>query len=257
MKVTILGCGPSAGVPLCNGEWGVCDPRNPRNRRTRTSAALTLKDGQVWLIDTSPDLRQQVLRETITRIDGVLLTHAHADHINGLDDLRPFYFAHKKTIPLYTDADTLQSVRARFPYLAHQKEGTASTYPLFLGFHEIVPLEPFDMAGVQVIPFEQDHGHSISLGFRFPTFAYSTDVLHLSQTALDVLKGVDTWVVDCMDIAPHRTHTHLDRTLEWIEIVRPNKAVLTHLSQAIDVEAIKLRLPPHVEPAYDGMVFEV
>ncbi|MGL4426711.1 MAG: MBL fold metallo-hydrolase [Alphaproteobacteria bacterium] len=256
MKLTILGCGPSGGVPLSHGEWGACDPKNPRNNRTRTSAALTFDNGQVWLIDASPDLRQQLLRERIKHVAGVLLTHNHADHINGLDDLRPFYFAYLQQIQVYADTKTLQELRGKFPYFFNQPEGTEAIYPLFFQFHELM-LQPFEIEGVQVVPFVQNHGYSSSLGFRFPTFAYSTDVVSLSPEALALLEGIDLWVVDCMDIAPRPTHAHLELTLSWIEKIKPKKALLTHMGQAMDFETLCQKLPPGVEPAYDGLMLDL
>jgi phosphoribosyl 1,2-cyclic phosphate phosphodiesterase len=252
MKLTVLGCGPSGGVPLSHGEWGACDPTDPRNNRTRTSVALTFDSGHIWLIDASPDLRQQLLREQIKQVAGVLLTHSHADHINGLDDLRPFYFAYQQQIQLHADAKTLQELRGKFPYFFTQPEGAEAVYPLFFKFHELT-LQPFDIEGIRVIPFQQNHGYSSSLGFRFPTFAYSTDVVSLSSEALALLEGIDLWLVDCMDRVPRPTHAHLELTLSWIEKIKPKKTLLIHMSQSMDFKALCRQLPLGVEPAYDGL----
>lgn len=252
LTVTILGCGASGGVPLITGYWGNCDPLNPKNVRTRSSIALTI-DQTVWLIDMTPDLRAQCLRENITRIDGVLCTHTHFDHIAGLDELKPFSFAQKKPIPLYASAEHLEELRLRFPYAFPYADESYSP-DIYKHFIEPIVIDkPFDIQGVPVIPILQDHRYSVSLGFRFPSFAYSTDVWQLDDHAMDALKDLDVWIVDCLDIAPRATHTHWERTSQWIHELRPRKTILTHMSHFIDFQTFGNTLPQDVFLAYDGM----
>jgi phosphoribosyl 1,2-cyclic phosphate phosphodiesterase len=257
MKLTVLGCGPSGGVPLIGNVWGRCDPTNPKNARLRTSLLVEEGDFKV-LIDTSPDLRQQLLREDVGRVDAVLYTHAHSDHAHGIDELRPIYFGRERNaIPLYGSAATLQEIRERFGYLFATIEDSdkASLYPCIVEPRVIEG--SFEVCGIPVVAFNQDHGHGFTTGFRFNRFAYSTDVKALSDEAFEVLKGVDVWFVDCLDREPRPTHAHLDLTLSWIELLRPRRTILIHMNHTMDYEALKVELPEGVEPAYDGMVVEV
>ncbi len=237
--------------------WGRCDPLNPKNYRLRTS--LLIDDGaHKILIDTSPDLRQQLLRTQVKWVDAVLYTHAHSDHAHGIDELRPMYFGGKQTtIPLYGAAHVLSEIQERFEYLFTPLEDPdkASIYPRIVESHVIHG--DFQLLGHKIIAFDQDHGHSISTGYRFDRFAYSTDVKSLGPKAFEVLKGIDTWFVDCLDYTPRPTHAHLELTLSWIAQVKPRRAILIHMNQLLDYETLKAQLPPGVEPAYDGMVVEV
>ena len=255
MKVTILGCGASTGVPQIGGDWGVCDPTNPRNRRTRPSV-LVEAQGTNILIDTSPDLRSQLLANRISRIDAVLYTHDHADHVHGIDDLRMVYrLTGRRKIPAYADPTTMVTLTRRFAYLF---EGFGDAEAMYRPI--LIPREidgPFTCHGVAVTPFVQDHGICASLGFRIGGFAYSTDVVRLGDEAFAVLAGVDTWVVDCLrDGDEHPTHANLATTLGWIARVRPRRAVFTHMNHQADYERMKAACPPGVEPGYDGMVIE-
>jgi phosphoribosyl 1,2-cyclic phosphate phosphodiesterase len=254
MRVTILGCGASGGVPLITGEWGACDPTNPKNRRRRASIAVETNQTTL-LVDTSPDLREQCLSNGIQKIDAALYTHDHADHTQGLDDLRPFIHAQKKPIPLYGDIETLNDLKDRFSYAFPIAENPPEIYRPFVSAHIIEG--PFVVGDITVTPFLQGHGYSMSLGFRFGKMAYSTDVLTLDEAAFQALEGIDVWIVDCLAMDPRPTHTHLSQTLEWIERVKPRRAYLTHMSHHLDYETLARLLPPGVAPAYDGMVIEV
>lgn len=253
MKVTVLGCGSSMGVPLIGGDWGDCDPAEPRNRRLRVS--LLVEEGPTrLLVDTSPDLRQQLIGAGINRVSAILYTHAHADHLHGIDDIRGLNMGMGAPIDAYADAVTLATIQERFGYVFQPLKGDYYYKPT------LIPRTidgPFEIGGIQIRPFAQDHGFSKSLGFRFGRVAYSTDVVNLDEAAFETLDGVDLWIVDAFRIEPHVTHTHLARTLEWIERVKPKRAVLTHMSQWLDYNRVKAMVPAHVEPAYDGMVLDV
>ena len=257
MKVTVLGCGPSAGVPTIGQIWGKCDPSNPKNRRRR--AAIAVEDrGATILVDTPPDLREGLLACDIGRIDAVIFTHAHADHIHGIDDLRVPSWSLKRPIPAYGSVKTFATLHERFGYtIDGVKQANASGYY----YQPIIEPHPggshFIAAGVPVTTFEQTHGRTASLGLRFGAFAYSTDVFALDAAAFAALEGVEVWMVDCLRREPHVTHSHLPQTLAWIERVGARHAILTHMDDSLDYETLRRELPPNVEPAFDGMIFEV
>ncbi|MDE1900338.1 MAG: MBL fold metallo-hydrolase [Alphaproteobacteria bacterium] len=254
MKVTVLGCGSSGGVPLIGGNWGKCDPANPRNRRTRVSVLVEQGDTTL-IVDTSPDMRQQLLACDLKKLDAVLYTHAHADHCHGIDDLRSINWLAQKPVDVYADARTLAELENRFAYIfAVKGQGQGSYYKPAVAVHEITGA--FNVGDIAVMPFVQEHGKITSLGFRFGDFAYSTDVHRLDGAAFDALRGVKTWLVDCVRETPHPTHSHLEQTLQWIERVNPERAFLTHMNQDMDYETLCNKLPRGVEPAYDGMIIE-
>jgi phosphoribosyl 1,2-cyclic phosphate phosphodiesterase len=253
MRVTVLGCGPSTGVPVIGGRWGRCDPADPRNRRRRVSA-LVETGGATILIDTSPDLREQLLDAGVSRIDAVLMTHAHADHLHGIDDLRSVNRLMRAEIPLYADGATLREIRARFGYVL-DPIAAGRFYKPMLTPHEIAG--PFAAAGVPVVPFAQDHGFGTTLGFRIGGFAYSTDVTELDERAFAALAGSELWIVDCLRREPHPTHSHLAKTLGWIARVKPRRAVLTHMDQSLDYRELCAELPAGVEPGRDGLVIDL
>jgi phosphoribosyl 1,2-cyclic phosphate phosphodiesterase len=256
MKVTILGCGPSGGVPMIGEDWGACDRSNPRNRRRRASI-LVQERGATLLVDTSPDMRLQLLDAGIGRLDAILFTHAHADHTHGIDEVRALNRAMGEPMPIYASAETLTELRQRFAYIFRPQDPAAGAV-----FYKpaLIPNTidgPFEVAGVAVTPFAQDHGFSKTLGFRFGAVAYSTDVVNLDEGAFAALAGVQVWIVDCYRRTPHPTHTHLARTLEWIDRVRPKRAILTHMDRELDYDTLCRELPAGVEPAYDGLTAEV
>ncbi len=254
MKVTILGCGASWGVPAIGPDWGRCDPADPRNRRRRGSLLVESR-GRALLIDTSPDLREQLLDAGVARIDAVLLTHAHADHLHGIDDLRQVNQLIGKVIPFYGAAAALAEARQRFGYAFMPPTPGKPLYRPALTPHEIAG--PFVAAGMRVVPFLQDHGYSTTLGFRIGAVAYSTDVTTLDDNAFKTLDGTELWVVDCLRREPHATHSHVAKTLAWIERVRPRRAVLVHMDQSLDYRELAAELPEGVEPGRDGLVIEL
>lgn len=258
MRITVLGCGGAGGVPLIGNQWGACDPNNPRNRRRRVSI-LVSEGGTNLLVDTSPDLRLQLLDAGIDNLDAVLYTHTHADHVHGIDELREINRLHRKVIDIYADAKTLQTLHERFAYVFNPpmaKGGEFRYYKPCLEGHEITPGKPFSVGGIEILPFEQDHGFMTSLGFRFGDMAYSTDVAELPETAFAALEGVKVWVVSCLRLEPHPTHAHFERVLGWIDRVKPERAVLTHMSLTLDYDTLAAMCPEGVEPAHDGLMLE-
>lgn len=256
MRVTMLGCGPSWGVPRIGGDWGACDPTNPKNRRRRVSILVEEGDAAL-LVDTSPDLREQLLDADARRVDAVLFTHAHADHTHGIDDLRSINRMMGKPLPIYAMPPIMDELKARFRYIFAPVDPGAGTmfYKPAVEPHEIDG--PFVAAGIPVVPFAQDHGFSVTTGFRFGRFAYSTDARELDEAAFAVLEGVDVWIVDCIRRTPHPTHSHVERTLAWIARVKPRHAVFTHMDQTLDYETLRRELPAGVEPGYDGLVLDL
>lgn len=255
MKVTVLGCGTSGGVPQVGLGWGDCDPAEPRNRRRRASI-LVEEAGTSILIDTSPDCREQLLDANVTHLDAILYTHAHADHCHGIDDLRWLCHAMGSEIPVYSDVETISALKHRFEYCFTPLDPKAGRYFYKPVLTPHIVNDNFYINDLKVIPFIQDHGHSISLGFRIGKFAYSTDVVELSDDAFHILHGIDTWIVDALQPGEHPTHAHLDKTLRWINRVRPRHSVITHMNTRMDYQTLKDELPASVEPAYDGMVLE-
>ena len=255
MKVTVLGCGPSSGVPTITGDWGACDPENSKNRRRRPSILIE-KDGVNVLVDTSPDLREQLIDAECRQIDAVLYTHEHADHVMGIDDLRGIQRHMGRKIDVFAEKPVLDRLKLRFGYLFEGIQDPEDLYRPILIPHEI-PAEPFTVGPFLVEAIQQDHGICTSLGFRIGDFAYSTDVVRLSDEALESLGGTKTWIVDSLrDGGEHPTHANVETTLSWISRVGPSKAYLTHMNFQADYETLLKRLPAGVEPAYDGLVIE-
>ncbi len=256
MKVTVLGCGGSGGVPLVGPVWGECDPSNPKNRRFRPSI-LVEEDGRRLLVDTSPDLRQQLLASEIDSLDAVLFTHSHADHCHGIDDLRPLIYKQGSPINAYSDDETLNALRHRFAYAFESSRQSGSFYGALLCDHTISVGEPFEAAGFTCTAFTQTHGKWITLGFRIDALGYSPDAAEISEAGLETLKGVDCWIVDCLRYEPHPSHAHFRRALDWIERIAPRRAVLTHMNHTLDYADLAVRCPEGVEPGYDGLVIDV
>jgi phosphoribosyl 1,2-cyclic phosphate phosphodiesterase len=250
----MLGCGPSTGVPAIGPDWGACDPSDPRNRRRRASLLIECH-GKTILIDTSPDLREQLLDAQVARLDAVILTHAHADHLHGIDDLRSVNRLMKRPILLYADSATLGELRRRFDYVFDPAPSDGYFYKPHLVPHVIDG--PFTAAGLPIVPFVQDHGFSATLGFRIGALGYSTDVVELDDAAFAALSGIEWWIVDCLRYESHPTHSHLAKTLSWIERLNPGQAVLTHMDRQLDYQELAAQLPPGVEPGRDGLVIDL
>ncbi len=270
-RAVILGCGSSGGVPRVGGpdgagDWGTCDQAEPKNRRLRCSLLVERRPAgggfdrtgvTSVLIDTSPDVRAQLISACAEHIDAVVLTHDHADQTHGLDDLRAFAIRSRRRVPVYLDRRVAGAVIERFRYCFEQAEG--SWYPPIL---EELPTPPcgqaFSITGpggdISVIPFLQSHGPIDSYGYRIGPLAYSSDVFDLPEESFAVLAGVSVWIVDALQMTAHGTHAHLEKTLGWIERVRPKRAILTNLHNTMDYQTLKRLLPPHIEPAYDGLV---
>jgi phosphoribosyl 1,2-cyclic phosphate phosphodiesterase len=256
-SVTILGCGSSGGVPLLGLGWGQCNPKNPRNRRRRCSILVerTAEDGAATrvLVDTSPDVREQLLDAGANWVDGLLFTHGHADHTHGIDDLRALFIANRRRIETYCDEATWRVLEQRFGYCFMTPPGSA--YPPIANVHRIGPGNPVTVDGpggpVTAVPLLQDHGEIASLGFRFGDMAYSSDLVDLPPESIEVLAGIELWIVDAQFDQPQPSHFHLDLTLEWIERIKPKRAILTNMNSDLDYEKLLARLPTNVEPGYD------
>ncbi len=267
LRITVLGCGSSPGVPRIGprigGDWGACDPANPKNRRRRCSILAQTIDakGQTTnvLVDTSPDMREQVLEVGLGSVDGVLFTHAHADHIHGIDDLRGFWMNTGERVDIYADKVTLARLHEAFGYCFETPAGSA--YPPILNAHEIHAWEPVTINGeggaLLSLPIVQQHGPIDTFGFRIGGFAYSPDVKDLNDAAIEALQDLDVWMVDALRDKPHPSHFSLQEALQWIERIKPKRAILTHMHIDLDYDTLRRTLPSHVEPAYDGMVIEL
>jgi phosphoribosyl 1,2-cyclic phosphate phosphodiesterase len=254
MKITVLGSGSSSGVPFIGCDCKVCRSDNPKNKRTRVSCLIEI-NGINLLIDTSPDLRQQALKSDLRKVHAVLYTHDHADHSHGIDDLRSFNYLSGNSLPVYSNAATLSSLKERFPYAFQNKPENVWVRPSLIP--NVIPDQPIhkmDVLGVQITAFEQTHGKSKTLGYRIGDFAYSTDTDNLPESAFEALTGVKLWIVDCIRYNKSYGHASLEQSLGWIKRVKPEQAVLTHMSHDFDYDTLKAELPEGVAPGYDGMV---
>ncbi len=262
LRFTILGCGSSGGVPRPALGWGVCDPSNPKNRRRRTSLLVERHNGTGItriLVDTSPDLREQLLDAEVDRLDAVLFTHEHADHTHGIDDLRGLFIKHRKRVDVYLDEPTSRSMRARFGYCFQSPPG--SEYPPIVNEHRLSPGQSVTVHGeggpITALPVLQEHGDIPSLGFRFGALAYSCDLSSLPDASAAALSGTEVWIVDALRYRPHPSHFSVDDALSWIARIKPGRAILTNLHSDLDYDELRGKLPPHVEPAFDGMRIEL
>ncbi|MGH7246980.1 MAG: MBL fold metallo-hydrolase [Pseudomonadota bacterium] len=287
LKFTILGSGSSGGVPRPALGWGNCDPSNPKNRRRRTSLLVerrvsllretgegnhargpdrSRRDGDPEqggggatrvLVDTSPDLREQLLDAAVDRLDGVLYTHEQADHTHGIDDLRSLFIKHRRLIDVYLDEPTAEMMRLRFGYCFKSPPG--SGYPPIVRERRLTAGQPITVVGpggpLTALPFLQEHGDIASLDFRFGSVAYSCDLNGLSPESAAALTGLDVWIVDALRDRPHPSHFSVADALAWIERIEPSHAILTNLHADLDYEVLRAKLPAHVEPAFDGMIF--
>ncbi|MCR9150523.1 MAG: MBL fold metallo-hydrolase [Rhodobacteraceae bacterium] len=260
LRFTILGCGSSGGVPRIGGHWGACDPDNPKNRRSRCSMLVERIDGGKItrvLIDTSPDMRAQLLNAEVAELDAVVFTHAHADHMHGLDDIRQVVFNTRRRMPIWADGATQDSLLSRFGYAFVQPEG--SSYPPICEMHTIRH-GPFEIVGaggpIAFTPIRVAHGTIDALGFRIAGLAYLPDVSDIYEDSWPLLEGLDCWVLDALRRTPHPTHAHLALSLEWIAQAAPAQAVLTNMHIDLDHATVEAETPANVRAAYDGMVLE-
>lgn len=268
LRITILGCGSSGGVPRVGGpdgvNWGRCDPRNPKNRRKRCSILVEMTDGHQFdgasavtrvLVDTSPDLREQMLLATVPDLDAVIYTHDHADHIHGIDDLRPFVLSRRAQIDVFADRRTAASLRDRFGYCFSAPEG--SIYPPILSLNEFGHDSALDVTGkagtIAALPIPLQHGPIEALGFRFGNVAYTPDVSAIPDSSIPALEGLDVWIIDALRDTPHVSHFTVETALDWIARMKPARAILTNLHVDLDYGELAARLPANAEPAFDGL----
>ncbi len=260
-RLTILGCGSSGGVPRIGNNWGACDPENPKNRRRRCSLLVQRFDGDdvtSILVDTSPDARQQLLDTGVGWLDGVIITHEHADHTHGIDELRVVAINGRSRVHVHADTKTGNILKDRFGYCFVQPEG--SSYPPILNLHTITAFEPFEINGpggpIRFLPFDQVHGDITALGLKIGRIAYSSDLSDLPEVSLPILSDLEVWIVDALRHAPHPSHFSVSDALYWIERLAPEKAILTNLHTDLDYDALNELTPEHVVPAHDMMAIE-
>ncbi len=263
LEVTVLGSGSSGGVPRADGDWGVCDPNEPKNRRMRCSLLVRRKgegagNETTVLVDTSPDFREQSIMAGIKRLDAVLYSHDHADQSHGIDDVRAFFIRQRARIPAWMDAETRGTLTKKFGYIFESQSG----YPAILEARDL-PEHGVRWAvdgpsgAIPVTSFDMEHGAMRCAGFRFGGVAYSPDVNGLDDAAFEALAGVDVWIVDALRYTPHPTHANLDQALGWIDRVKPRRAILTNMHIDMDYNRLRNELPDNVEPAYDGLRLEL
>ena len=261
LEAVILGCGSSAGVPRADGNWGECDPADPRNRRSRCSLMVRRRaeagPETTLIVDAAPEFRLQTNAAKVTRLDALLLTHDHADQCHGIDDIRAFAISQRARIPCWMDAGTAKSLGSRFGYIFRGQ----GLYPAIADVKLVPPAGvEWEVDGpsgpIRLTAFEQDHGDVSSFGYRFGPIAYSSDLVELPEASFEILDGVQVWIVDALRYAPHPTHAHVDKALAWIERVNPARAILTNLHIDLDFAELAARLPAGVEPAFDGLTLE-
>ena len=251
MRVTVqvLGSGTSSGVPTVGCSCKVCTSTDPRDNRLRPSILVQYENRNV-VVDTTPDFRQQVLRARIARLDAVLYTHGHADHILGLDDLRPFNFMQRERIPIYATVETMEIIRRCFSYIFFEGETQSSRPQIDVNLFDSDPISLF---GLDFVPVRLNHGRGTTHGFRFGNIAYLTDHSDIPAESIPLLKNLDVLFLDALRLKPHPTHTTLDRAVEWVEQLQPRRAFLTHMSHDLGHARTEEKLPERVRLAYDAL----
>jgi phosphoribosyl 1,2-cyclic phosphate phosphodiesterase len=261
LEFTILGCGSSGGVPRADGNWGDCDPSEPKNRRSRCSLLVRHGQGQgatTVVVDTSPDFRLQCIDAQVRRLDAVLYTHDHADQAHGIDDARAFFLQDRRRIPTWMDAATLDSLTRRFAYIFETQGGyPAIMEPMLIPPHGASWSVTGPGGDIPITTFDVEHGEIRSVGYRFGGVAYTPDVSGIPEQSFAALGGLDVWIVDALRWTTHPSHSHVEQTLEWIARAKPRKAILTNMHIDIDYNAISSKLPSNVIPAFDGMRFHI
>ena len=260
-SVVILGCGSSGGVPRVGGEWGACKPDNPKNRRRRCSILVEQAGDEgvtTVLVDLSPDLRDQLLDVGATRLDGVLVTHSHADHTHGIDDVRPLVIKMRRRVDIYMDDVTEAALRVRFGYIFETPPG--SQYPPLMNAKALTHGEEVAIIGpggsISALPFRLNHGDMDSLGFRIGGMAYTPDVIAIPEESVPFLEDLDLWIIDALRYTRHPSHFSLQEALGWIDRMKPRRAVLTNLHTDLDFDVLSSELPKGVVAAYDGLKLE-
>jgi phosphoribosyl 1,2-cyclic phosphate phosphodiesterase len=257
-EFTILGCGSSAGVPRVAQGWGACDPSNPKNRRRRCALHVerrSIAGATEIVVDLGPDIREQLLDRRVLRLDAILLTHAHADHIHGIDDVRPYVIDQRRLLPAYMDAPTSREVRGKFGYIFETPPG--SQYPPLLREHRLTPGEKVHIEGpggpIDALPILFRHGDIDALGFRFGGIAYTPDLNDIPADSQEMLRDLDVWIIDALRYSRHPSHLSVAEALAWIERLKPRRAILTNLHTDLDHARLAAELPAHITPAHDGM----
>lgn len=262
LRFTILGCGSSGGVPRIGPKgpvWGACDPENPKNRRRRC-ALLVQRIGPegktTVLLDAGPDVREQLIDAGTGWLNALILTHDHADHVHGIDDLRMVVFNRRQRLPCWMDARTTNTMETRFGYVFETPPG--SSYPPIMDKHLIEGPVTVDGRGGEIVcePFEVPHGDIVALGFRIGPVVYTPDLSEMSDAGWAALDGVDCWITDALRYTPHPSHANVETAISWIKRAAPNRAILTNLHVDIDYETLDVQTPDNVSPAYDGLVLE-
>lgn len=260
LEFTILGCGSSGGIPRADGNWGDCDPAEPKNRRSRCSLLVRRGEGQgatTAIVDTSPDFRLQCVAADVRRLDAILYTHDHADQAHGIDDARAFFLQDRRKIPAWMDAATHDSLTRRFSYIFETEGGyPAIMQPMLIPPHGV----PWAVSGpggdIPLTTFDLEHGEIRAVGYRIGDVAYTPDVGAIPEGGFEALANLDVWIVDALRWTTHPSHSHVEQTLEWIARAKPRTAILTNMHIDLDYNAIAAKLPANVIPAFDGMRFE-